>query len=62
MPRSQRSEELLAMLGDYMDRCDEANDLLEFADRARGRIEWDPAAGIPLRDALREAKRRNEGQ
>lgn len=49
-----------AELAEYITDCDEANELLRFADRAKGPIKWGP--GRSLREELREARAREEGQ
>lgn len=58
---SPRAERLLADMTAYIAECEEANDLLDFAERAPQEIQWHPERGQSLRDALREAMQRERG-
>lgn len=56
MPLSQASQYLLDQVREYLEECDEANALLNYADRARVPIQW--GRGRSLRDVLRDARAR----
>jgi hypothetical protein len=52
----------LADLMAYVRECEEARELLEFANTTPVEIAWHPERGESLRDALRKAKRASEAR